>query len=209
LILSMETRDIALIIVFTALAIVLNPIRIPTLYWPGFFYRLWEIPIVVAFLLFGPKIGVAVGAMNVLAQIVLFPLPAGILAYPWGFVATLSMLLGVYLAKKILSLNSSERFRHLKAKPVFYYTLLGISFRAGIMPFIDYAVYNSLLPIALGRSFTEAYVLALIPGIILFNILVPLYTVPIGYFIAHKLGRDLKIGQYLNLSKQYSSTDNL
>ena len=193
----METRDIALIIVFTALVIVLNPIRIPTIYWPGFFYRLWEIPIVVAFLLFGPKIGVAVGAMNVLAQIVLFPIPAGILGYPWGFVATLSMLLGVYLARKILSLKYSKRFRYLKAPPVFYYTLLGISFKVGIMPFIDYAVYNSLLPIALGRTFTEAYVLALIPGIILFNILVPLYTVPIAYFIAHKLGRDLKIGQYI------------
>ena len=205
----METRNIALIIVFTALTIVLNPIRIPTIYWPGFFYRLWEIPIVVAFLLFGPKIGVAVGAMNVLAQIVLFPLPVGLLAYPWGFVATLSMLLGVYLAQKILSLEFSKRFEYLKTKPVFYYTLLGISFRAGIMPFIDFAVYNSLLPIALGRTFTEAYVLALIPGIILFNIIVPLYTVPIAYFIAHKLGRDLKIGQYLNLSKQDSNTPDL
>lgn len=190
----MNTKTIAMIIAFAALTIVLNPVRIPTLYWPGFFYRLWEIPIVVAFLLFGPRIGVSVAVLNALAQIVIFPVPAGVLAYPWGLVATLTMLLGVYLAYKLFSRRPQQDSSLFRAKPVVYFTSLGIAFRAGIMPFVDYAVYRSLLPLALGQSFTEAYVIALIPAIVLFNITVPLYTVPIGYLIARKLSKSLKLG---------------
>jgi riboflavin transporter FmnP len=152
----MNPRAIAITIAFTALTIVLNPVRIPTLYWPGFFYRLWEIPIIVAFLLFGSRIGVSVAVLNVLAQIMLFPIPAGILAYPWGLVATLTMLLGVYLAYKFFTRRPPNDRPLFGAKPILYFTSLGIAFRAGIMPFVDYAMYRSLLPLALGQSFTEA-----------------------------------------------------
>jgi hypothetical protein len=190
----MDTKAVGTVIAFAALTIVLNPVRIPTIYWPGFFYRVWEIPIVVAFLLFGTRIGVSVAVMNVLAQIFIFPIPAGILAYPWGLVATLTMLLGIYLAYKLVSHRPSQDGSLFAAKPIVYFTSFGIAFRAGIMPFVDYAVYRSLLPLALGRSFTEAYVVALIPAIVLFNITVALYTVPIGYFIAKKLSKSLKLG---------------
>lgn len=189
----MNSKAIAMIIAFTALTIVLNPVRIPTIFWPGFFYRLWEIPIVVAFLLFGWRIGVLVAVLNVLAQIMLFPIPAGVLAYPWGLVATLTMLLGIYIANKLFKVRSEDSRVSLGFKPVVYFTMLGIAIRAMIMPFVDYAVYHSLLPIALGRSFSEAYVVALIPAIILFNIIVPFYTVPIGYLISKKLSKSLKI----------------
>jgi riboflavin transporter FmnP len=195
----MNTRAIAVTIAFTALTIVLNPVRIPTFYWPGFFYRLWEIPIVVAFLLFGPRIGVSVAVLNVLAQIMLFPVSGGVVAYPWGLVATLTMLLGVYLAYKIFSRRPQQDKTLFGAKPVLYFTSLGIAFRAAIMPFVDYAVYHSLLPLALGQSFTEAYVISLIPAIVLFNITVPLYTVPIGYLIARKLGKSLKLDSSFKL----------
>ena len=189
----MKTKASAVTIAFAALTIVLNPIRIPTLFWPAFFYRLWEIPIVVAFLLFGARIGVSVAVINTLAQTVLFPVPAGILAYPWGLVATLTMLGGVYLAYKLLSNSSSKDASLFGAKPILYFTSLAIAFRAGIMPFIDYAVYNSLLPIALGRSFSEAYVIGLIPAIVFFNITVPLYTVPIAYIAAKKISKSIEI----------------
>jgi len=194
----LNTKSLMLIIVFAALTVVLNPIRIPTFYWPGFFYRLWEIPIVVAFLLFGPRIGISVASLNVLAQIMLFPIPAGIVAYPWGFVATLTMLLGVYIAQKLFRQGLLPEDPLVRAKPILYLTSLGIAFRTGIMPFVDYSVYHSLLPIALGRSFTEAYIVALIPPMIVFNITVALYTVPIGYIIARQLSKSLKLGSSFN-----------
>jgi riboflavin transporter FmnP len=194
----LNTKALMLIIVFAALTVVLNPIRIPTVYWPGFFYRLWEIPIVVAFLLFGPRIGISVALLNVLAQIMLFPIPAGIVAYPWGLVATLTMLLGVYIAQRLFRQGLLPEDPLVRARPILYLTSLGIAFRTGIMPFVDYSVYHSLLPIVLGRSFTEAYIVALIPPMIVFNITVALYTVPIGYIIARQLSKSLKLGSSFN-----------
>lgn len=185
------SKKIALVVVFAALTIVLNPIRIPTIYWPGFFYRLWEIPIVIAFLLFGFKISIAVGILNVLAQIILFPLPAGILAYPWGFVAIFVMLLGLQIGKKINKTNQNTR------KTLLILTAFGVLLRVIIMPFVDFAVYNSLLPIALGRTFTLTYVLSLIPAIIAFNIVVPLYTIPTAYLISQKISQNLNFNQHL------------
>lgn len=189
----MNTKSLAVTIAFAALSIVLNPIRIPTLYWPGFFYRLWEIPIVVVFLLFGARIGFLVAGINTLAQIVLFPIPAGVVAYPWGLVATLTMLLGVYLAYKLLTNNTSKSASLFGVKPVLYFTSSAIVLRAGIMPFVDYAVYHSLLPMALGRNFSEAYVIGLIPAIIAFNIIVALYTVPVAYVVAKRISKSIPL----------------
>ena len=189
----MNTKTLAVTISFAALTIALNPIRIPTLYWPGFFYRFWEIPIVVVFMLFGARIGVSVAVINTLAQIVLFPVPAGIVAYPWGLVATLTMLLGVYLAHKLLTNNSSKDASLSGVKPVLYFTSFAIALRAGIMPFVDYAVYHSLLPLALGRNFSEAYVIGLIPAIIAFNIIVALYTVPVAYVVARRISKSIRL----------------
>lgn len=183
------SKKIALIAVFTALTIVLNPIRIPTIYWPNFFYRLWEIPIVIVFLLFGFKISIAVGILNVLAQIILFPLPAGILAYPWGLVAILVMLLGIQIGKKINKKNQNTR------KTLLVLTAFGVLLRVIIMPFVDFIVYTSLLPIALGQTIPMAYVFSLIPAIVAFNIIVPLYTIPTAYLISQKISQSLNFNQ--------------
>lgn len=99
----MDTKKIAVTIAFAALTIVLNTLRIPTIYWPGFFYRVYEIPIAVAFFLFGPKIGILVATLNLLGQLVFFPVPGGIAAYPFGLMAILTMMFRVYLATIIFN----------------------------------------------------------------------------------------------------------
>ena len=60
----MNAKQLALVIAFAALAIALNAIRIPAFFWPGNFFTLSEIPVVIAFLLFGVRIGVFVGFLN-------------------------------------------------------------------------------------------------------------------------------------------------
>jgi riboflavin transporter FmnP len=72
-----NTRAIALTIVFTALAISLTTFGIPAVFLANFYFRFWEIPIVIAFLLLGPKIGVAVAVLRTLAELTLFPSPVG------------------------------------------------------------------------------------------------------------------------------------
>jgi hypothetical protein len=79
-------------------------------------------------------------------------------------------------------------------KATIYLTAFAVASRGGIMPFFDYGVvYHILLPLVLGISFPEAYIVALVPGFVLFNVTAPLYTVPIAYIIATKVSRYLKI----------------
>jgi riboflavin transporter FmnP len=189
----MNTRSIALIITFTALCIVLIPLRIPTIYWPGFYYYWWEIPIIAAFLLFGFKVAFSIWVLNTLARMVMGVSPNPLLLPIIGLMPLLTMLLGVYLAQKLVSRRASERKTISDARKGVYLTALGVAFRAAIMPFIDYAYYYTLFPFFLGRTFTDAYVIAILPGIVLLNILVPLYGVSIGYLIAKTVGKNLKI----------------
>ena len=189
----MNTRSIAIIITFTALCIALVPVRIPTLYWPGFYYYFWEIPMVAAFLLFGFKVAFSISVLNAVARLVFFPGQAPLLGFIIGFMPLLTMLLGVYLAQKLIQSQVSDGKSISAARATVYFTALGVAVRAGIMPFIDYAQYHFLFPLFLGRDFSEAFILTLMPGILLFNIIVPLYGVSIGYLVAKTVGKNLKI----------------
>jgi riboflavin transporter FmnP len=193
-----NTKAIAITIAFAALSIALVPFRILTLYWPGMYYYFWEIPIVAAFLLFGFKCGVSVAVLNGIARMVLIPGPLGFFMVPWGVVVTSSTLLGVYLAYRLFTRRASQEKTLLGRRPVVYFTGLGVLSRAVIMSFLDYAVlYRVLLPFVLGRSFSDAYIIALMPGIVFFNVIVPLYTVSVGYFVAKTVSRNLKVGNQL------------
>jgi len=191
----MNTRSITLIVTFTAIAIALNTFRVPTIYFPGLFYSVYEIPVVVAFLLFGLKIGVLVEVLHIAGQLALFPLgPLGFALYPVGFVAMLVMLFGVYVASRFMTRKVASGKPLDGKKATIYLTAFAVASRGGIMPFFDYGVvYHILLPLVLGISFPEAYIVALVPGFVLFNVTAPLYTVPIAYIIATKVSRYLKI----------------
>ena len=194
---AMNTRSIAIITTFTALCIALVPIRIPTLYWPGFYYYFWEIPIVAAFLLFGFKVAFSISVLSGVAKLVFSPGQAPLLGFITQFLPLLTMLLGIYLAQKLIQSRVSNGKSISAARATIYFTTLGVAVRAGIMPFIDYAQYRFLFPLFLGRDFAQAYILALMPGIVLFNILVPLYGVSIGFLVANTVGKNLKTGTKL------------
>jgi riboflavin transporter FmnP len=192
----MNTRSIAIIITFTALCIVLIPLRIPTVFWPGFNYYFWEIPIVAAFLLFGFKIALSISVLNTLARMVILPLANPLIIPLINFQPVLTMLLGVYLAQKLVLRRASEEKSISDARKGMYVTALGVAVRAGIMPFIDYVNYHTVFPFFFG-PFSEAYIIALMPGIVVFNVLVPLYGVSVGYLVAKTVGKSLKIGPEL------------
>lgn len=98
---KLDSRATAAIIIFSALALVLNlsPVKIPAPYATFLIYQIWEIPIVAAFLLYGPKVGVTVSIVNTLALLVIFQgaLPTGPL---YNLAAVLSMLFGIYIVHK-------------------------------------------------------------------------------------------------------------
>lgn len=191
----MNSKSIALTAVFAAVAIALNAVKIPTIYWPGWYYTACEIPVVIAFLLFGFKIGVLVEILHIAGQILLFPVGLATFAgYPPGLVAILLMFLGMYLASRVLvRKTASEKPLDMK-KATIYLTAFAIAFRGSLMPLFDYGVsYHVLFPLFLQTSIPETYIAALVPGFILYNVTVPLYTVPIAYVVATKVSRALKI----------------
>jgi len=190
----MNARSIALIVAFAAVAIALNVVRVPVLYLPGLSYTAIEIPVVAAFLLFGFKIGVLVEVLHVMGQLVLFPAgPEGFVVYPMGSVAVLLMFVGMFVAKKFLTHKTGlEETLHVK-RSTLYLTAFATLFRGGLMPLIDYGLlYHVLLPIVLRFSIPEAYIAGLIPGFILYNVTVALYTIPIAYIIAARVRKYLQ-----------------
>ena len=190
----MNTKIIGMTIAFAAIAIVLQPIRIPVFFLPGFNFGIYEIPIVIAFFLFGPKIGFLVGVLHLVGRMIFFPGGLNFISFPLGLVAILSMMLGVYFAKKLIINRIVREKDKIGNKFVIYLTFFGTISRAIIMPFSDYFIlWNILVPIMINQNIPEAYIASLIPGMILFNLILPLYTIPSSYLIAKRISKTLKI----------------
>ncbi len=187
----MNTRTIAVVAVFAALAVALNPFKVPAPYAPFLYYQIWEIPIITAFLLFGPKIGVATAVLNTAALFVLFPgaLPTGPI---YNLVAVLGMLSGVYSAHQIVagrSIGTKEAAITLAS------TTLGAILRVVTMSFVNWAFIRYPPPI--GFSMPEDVVTALLPAIGFFNATLALYTIPAGYVLARAVGSGIKAKMWI------------
>ncbi len=183
----MNTKTLAVIISFAALATVLSLIRIPAPYMPTFTYYIDDIVIVVGFLLFGIKIGAAIMAVNLIAETALVPSPVGIIGGPYGLLATFTMVLGVYVFEKVFRRRFlNGKFGNTKAATAA--TGMGLLTRVLIMLPLDYYLYGFLVSLVSGLSIADSYALiwATMPFIILYNVTVPLYVIPISYLIAKK-----------------------
>ena len=190
----MNARSISLIAIFAALAVALNVIRIPVFYWPSWFYTICDIPVMVAFFLYGFRISIPVELLHIEGK-ELFPEgPGGIVVYPMGLIFHLLMFFGIYLANKFIMSKVASRNQFGEKKRVILLTGFATAFRGALMPIIDSGVlYNILLPLVLGVAIPQTYISALVPGFILFNVTSTLYLVPIAYFIARKTSNYLKI----------------
>ena len=183
-----NTRTLSLIIIFIALAIALNEYgpKIPYPLYPFLYYQLWEIPIVVAFIVIGPKAGVTITVINSLVLLAVFQggLPTGPF---YNLIAVLSMLLGIYIPYRIAThgckvenLGSFLR-QHVKLITVAA-TTLGIILRVVVTSFVNYFALQQPYPI--GFSFQQIDVLAFLPLGAIFNATIALYTIPVAIGIA-------------------------
>jgi len=185
----MNSKTIANIVVFVALTIVLNlwgP-KIPAPYLTFLKYQIWEIPIVAAFLLFGPLIGGLIAIANTLMLFVVFPgdLPTGPL---YNLAAVLSMLFGIFLMHKIVAKRFSKQN---DALIVTFSTIFGIVLRVGIMTVINWTLLRYPPPV--GYNTPEEIILAWLPLIGVFNATLALYTIPLGHFIAKAVRSAIRI----------------
>jgi riboflavin transporter FmnP len=190
----MNSKSIALIASFAAIAIGLNIVKIPPIYLPAVAYSPCEIPVIIALLLFGFKIGVLVEILHVAGQLLFFPVgPAGFAVYPMGMVAVLLMFVGVHLASRFLTRKAGSGAVLNEKKTIVYLTAFATAIRGVVMPLVDYGLlYHVLLPLFLRTNIPEVFIAGLLPGFVLYNVTVALYTMLIAYFIATKVSSYLK-----------------
>jgi len=180
------TRTVAFIIIFAALAFVLNLYgpKIPFPLADFLYFQLWEIPIAVAFLLVGPRTGIAVAGLNTLVLFMFFQggLPAGPL---YNLTASLAMMLGVYLPYKLATWGKRENRSNYLKKHILVITLaataLGVILRVVVMSVVNYFALPQTYPF--GYQFPEPAVIALIPIIATFNAIIAAYTIPVSMAI--------------------------
>jgi len=192
----MNAKTIAITAVFAALTVALNPaftkMAVAAPYAPFLFYQIWEIPIVAAFLLGGPKAGVSVSIINTAVLLAVFPgaSPTGPF---YNLAASLSMLLGIYIAYKLIASKQKTENSTFQygTKIIAFSTALGIVLRVGIMSVVNYAFLRYPPPI--GYSYPEEAIIASLPVIGFFNATLALYTIPIGLLIAKVVSSNLKL----------------
>lgn len=180
----MNTRALSLIVVFTALAAALNVYgpKIPFPLAPFLYFSFWEIPIVIAFLIAGPRSGLIVSLINALILFAVFPgaLPTGPL---YNLIAVLSMMLGIYVpywfAKRgCKTENLGTYLRNHLALIGISATVLGITLRVLTMTVVNYFALQQPYPIGFGMA--EIDVVLFLPIGAVFNSIVALYTILIA-----------------------------
>jgi riboflavin transporter FmnP len=188
----MDSKKLAAIAVFSALAVALNqsPLKFPAPYAPFLYYQVWEIPIVVAFLLFGPTVGVSVSVVNTVVLLVLFPgaLPAGPI---YNLAACLSMLAGILAAHWLMnSIHRGQEEVMLTAVA----SLFGVALRVIAMTFVNWVFIRYPYPI--GFSWPEEAIIAFLPVSALFNASVAIYTIPAGYVLARAVSHGIRTSMW-------------
>ncbi len=199
---KMNTKKLSLTIVFAALTIALNPaftyIGFFAPFAQGLVYQIWEIPIVVAFLIISPVAGLSISLVNTAVLFAVFPgaLPTGPL---YNLAATLSMQLGIFsvyiIAKRVCKGKPDGVRSELSPKWAATSTAMGILTRVAFMSLVLYFALPQPPPIGFG--FPLPATLAYLPFAAFFNATLALYTIPIGYLIANRVQKILK----LNLPK--------
>lgn len=191
-----DARKVAIVAAFAAFAVCLNlsPIKYAAPYAPYLIYQIWEIPIVAAFLLYGPKMGVITSIINTLMLLVIFPgaLPTGPL---YNLAALLSMLLGIYFVHKVASLSSRKVRGTLL---ITLTTALGVTTRVGIMTLVNSTLLPQPPPI--GFSMPTAALLGALPLIGFFNATLALYTIPLGFFLTRAVCLGINVDAWYGIS---------
>jgi len=197
----MNTKKLALTIVFAAVTVALNPaftgIAFSAPFAVGLIYQIWEIPIVIALLLINPMAGLMISLLNTGVLLAVFPgvIPTGPF---YNLAATLSMQAGIIiayiLAKKITQAKIQNAVERFKPKWVALSTTMGIIFRVTIMSVVLYFALPQDPPIGYKNfGFDQAATILFLPGAAFFNASLALYTIPAAYFIARTIKKNLRL----------------
>jgi len=191
----MNTKTVALIITLSALTVVLSPAflgpAIPAPFLPVVSYHIYEIPIVVAFFLIGPKYGFTVAILNAIVLQAVFPNSPFIRPLP-NLLAVSSMLVGVYFAYKLVARRVRQENARQERRLTILATASGILCRVTVMETLNYV----MIQFAVNTAGVQLPPMILVYFVLLavFDITLTLYTIPTGYLIARTISKNLNVG---------------
>jgi hypothetical protein len=195
----MNTKTLAIIIVFVALAAAIDAfvpkIPFPVPLYSYLYYNLWEIPIVVIFMLYGLKTAVPVAVLNAFILVIIFP--GSLISGPfYNLIAVLSMLIGVFAAYKIATYKCPKEklIPFLKKHQLglgISMTTLGVTTRVIITTMSNYYLIAQTPPIGFG--FSHVATIAFLPFSALFNATQALFTIPVALVTSIAVISALKI----------------
>ena len=189
-----NAKSVALIVTFSGLAIVLNPaisgLGVPFPLAPSLLFQIWDIPLLVAFLLFGFKVAVPSGLINIAFLSLIFPGPGRPYFFTHIF-GSIGMMIALYIAYKIAIQKDSTTFS--RTKFLTFSIALAILFRALFMSTVLFGIYY-FDPFQVLPDIPIIYVAtALLPLQIIFHIILCTYMVPTSYLIAKVVSKNLKM----------------
>jgi riboflavin transporter FmnP len=184
-------------IVFAAATIVLNPsisgVGVPFPPITSLIYNVWEIVIIAAFLLMGFKSGISVALINSIFLFAVYPGPTQSIYAIGNTVAVSSMMLGIYVANRGTHKNSQD-VSSSGVRIITLSTVLAMLLRVVVMAPIMFTIlhYGILAP---KIADTQIIIALVLPLQAIYNITIALYTIPVGYFLAKAISRNLKVGK--------------
>jgi riboflavin transporter FmnP len=192
----MNTKAFAMSIAFAVVAMVLNPavtgIKIPSPFLTGLYYQVWDIPIIVAFLLLGFKYGVFAGVLNSVFLFAVFPGPSQPLYAPSNVVAQFSMMIGIYLAIKFFIRSGPAKKTASRIKLIVTSTILAMVVRLPVMLAVMFVILHYLMGLA------ETVTFALLFVQVIYILVISAYTIPVAFVVARTVNNHLKVGNQLS-----------
>jgi riboflavin transporter FmnP len=192
----MNTKAFAISIAFAVVAMVLNPavtgIKIPSPFLTGLYYQVWDIPIIVAFLLLGFKYGIFAGVLNSIFLFAVFPGPSQPFYAPSNVIAQFSMMIGIYFGIRLFIRSDKTEKAVSRIKLVVTSTILGILVRLPVMLAVMFVILRYLM------GLSEAITFALLFVQVIYILIIAGYTIPVAFVVARAVNKNLKVGDQLS-----------
>jgi len=194
---TLNRKSLTASILFSSIALVLHPpflpLGIPAPYAPFLIYQIWEIPLFICLLLFGPTAAVISGIINFISLLVFFP--GQLISGPiYNLIAIYSSYLGIILVKRTIIKNNKFDYK-ISFKNIIMVTASSMILRTLIMTIVNYIALPRPPPI--GFSIPMEAMPTTLGLIAIFNATTIIYSIPIAFSITKTITKSTDIKAWI------------
>ena len=194
---TLNRKSLTASILFSSIALVLHPpflpLGIPAPYAPFLIYQIWEIPLFICLLLFGPTAAVISGIINFISLLIFFP--GQLISGPiYNLIAIYSSYLGIILVKRTIIKNHKFDYK-ISFKNIIIVTASSMILRTLIMTIVNYIALPRPPPI--GFSIPMEAMPTTLGLIAIFNATTIMYSFPIAFSITKTITKSTDIKAWI------------